>query len=269
MTRERFLRAGPVPLSGPGLVRPGTGHPRRGQHRRRDDVGRRRRSPPPTRRTPSPGAPGPTSGRRPPARLELLARATDADGSQPVERSGTGRAWRTTSSSGCRSPCWADRASSLGLSARARGLDDDRPQPGPQGERQRERRPWRGRPRGWRSSRRSSPGLLAVVDQAHDDQDDAVEADQRRDDVADVEGAGGVPAAGLRSLRCRLIGCAPGSAEDDVQDDDHDQRDAGQLRRRPVPGQQVRLRVGPLLLRRLGVDQPGQLATPAWAAVTR
>src|SRR3954469_16443585 len=34
-----------------------------------------------------------------------------------------------------------------------------------------------------------------------------------------------------------LIAVPPGSAEDDVEEGHHGQRDAGQLRRRPVPGQ--------------------------------
>ena len=131
-------------------------------------------------------------------------------------RSGTGRAWPTTWSSACRSPCWPDQSSCSGAGLL---LDDDRAQPRPQGE---------GRPR-----RRScttptqrlalTPPALhavpAVVDQAHDDQDDAVEADQPGDDVADVEGPGRVLLPGpVPSL---LIAVSPGSAEDHVEDDDH------------------------------------------------
>src|SRR4028119_892165 len=69
-----------------------------------------------------------------------------------------------------------------------------------------------------------------------------------------------VPAEpGVLLLMTALLSAGDHSAEDDVEHDDHDQRDAGQLGRRLVPGQPVRVRVGALLPRRLGVDQPGEL----------
>ena len=85
MTRERFVHAGPVPLSGPRVVRPGTGHPRRGQHRRRADLGRRaarRRRTPPIR---SPGGRGPTTGRRARAGSSCSRGPPTRRRSQPVE----------------------------------------------------------------------------------------------------------------------------------------------------------------------------------------
>ena len=67
------------------VVRPGPGHPRRGQHGRRADLGGRRRLAPPDAEHPFAWRAWTYEWTATPGRFELLARATDEAGSQPVE----------------------------------------------------------------------------------------------------------------------------------------------------------------------------------------
>ena len=91
----------------------------------------------------------------------------------------------------------------------------------------------------------------------HDHQHHAVDAEQRADDVADVE------EAGLELRRAVLAHVTRLLAEDDVEDDDHDQRDAGELGGRAATSGRRARRAGPPWA---SASRPGPAApTPAAA----
>ena len=82
MSRTRVVRAGPCGCRA-GLVGPGAGHPGRGQHRRRRDLGRGRAGAAAGRWAWRAGLPGGTPSRA----ARAVRRAADATGGvQPVEQ---------------------------------------------------------------------------------------------------------------------------------------------------------------------------------------
>ena len=100
----RFVDAGPVPARGPRLVGPGADRARRGERRRRRDVGGRaaRRA----ARATTPGAAGATSGSATPASTSCAAARPTRPGTRSRSSpSGTSTASATTWSSACASSC--------------------------------------------------------------------------------------------------------------------------------------------------------------------
>ena len=103
LSRTRFVAAGPTRARGPRLVGHAAGRARRGEHRRRRDLGRRRARAGRVRR--SRGRAGATSGtRRPASTCSAAARPTPRGARSRPSRSGTSTASATTSCSACASP---------------------------------------------------------------------------------------------------------------------------------------------------------------------